>query len=69
MNDAGLDQFVAVLHTIFLAMVVGPACYFVYYYDRARPRPVDMTPGKWRLWYTLYGTVAILVFLTSAAGA
>lgn len=63
MNDHGLDIFVGTLQALFMAMMVGPICYFILA-SNALKRARSVSTGRWKVWYALYASPLILLMLT-----
>jgi hypothetical protein len=65
MNDHDLDVFVGIIQTIFLLMVVGPACYFIWYWDKEHRGQVTAPVVRHYFLYKAYMVIAILLLLTT----
>lgn len=63
MTDTDLETVIAVFQALSLSAITLPVCFLIFYLDREqRVRPPSN--GRWRVWYTLYGTLAALLVLT-----
>jgi hypothetical protein len=60
MDDHGLDIFVAIIQSIFLMMVIGPICYFIYIHGRER-RTQAVSGRKQHGWNVLYVLTILLL--------
>jgi hypothetical protein len=65
MNDHDLDVFVGIIQTIFLMMVVGPTCYFIWYRDVKNRGQVTAPVVRHYFLYKAYMVIAILLLLTT----